>query len=763
MKTVIELKKQWQTQLVKKGTIKPIMGETTPFVFKDRLYRLENWQKFMELPHATCGERYMEDVVRIWDVEADRLVSVALTGHSFGMAFVWENRVYVYSAAHPTNNQWRTVTEITLTTSDDLLHWTPPEVVLRAEPGEHLFNVAVCRGENRFILLYETNDKRWPPFTFKFCESADLRHWTVIPDAVYGRDKYVGGPALYHEGDWYYTLYLQDLGGKWETRITRSRDLIHWEDAPTARPFLTFDETRPFQYWHQGESRSVKEINASDAELCEWKGRILVYFNGGDQQSSGDLQLAEFEGSQRQLFETFFAEPVVALPSARQLAFQERQFGAFVHFGLATWYDGAATAVFPKGLREPYVFNLDQWGSMTAQPPAATFNPSELDATQWVAAAKAMGIRHIVLTAKHHNGFCLWPTATTEYCVRNSPWRGGHGDVLREFAEAARKAGLGVGLYISAGDVNQGCFSTPEPQGQRRLAGDQKRYLPIFEAQFREILSGYGELCEIWLDGALDPFGPDVLRPDGKPVGTHCWDALIAMARKLQPQAVIMGGTQPDARWPGNEDGLAPYPLWNVIEPGQEAANYLPTGATGWLVPEADVFTRPTWFWTPGSDAQLASLDRLMDIYVRSIGHGANLLVNLTPDRRGLIDAAEVARLTEFGADIRRRFGTPIAETSSEGRWGEGQILQLDLGKPVRVEGVALEEDLRFGQKIRSYRVEALIGNEWKPVVEGESIGRQRIQAFPPVVASALRIRVLLSEAVPHLRKFAVYGESVTH
>jgi len=748
----------WQNPLVKKGTLKPIMGETTPFVFKDRLYRLENWQKFMEIPRATCGDRYLEDVVRIWDVEADRLVSVVLTGHSFGMAWVWEDRVYVYSAAHPVNNQWRTVTEITLTTSADLITWTTPEIVLRAEPGEHLFNVAVCRGPDRFIMLYETDDERWPKFTFKYCESTDLRNWKLIPDAIYGREKYVGGPALYYEGGRYYTLYLEDLGGKWETHITRSNDLIHWEDAPADRPFLTFDPERPFEYWHQGELRKVREINASDAELCEWQGQTLVYFNGGDQQSAGDLQWAEFAGTPRQLLESFFAEPEVVLPSPRQLAFQERQFGAFIHFGMATWYAGPAVASFPRSLQEPYVFNLDQWGAMTAQPPAATFAPRELAAAQWVAAAKAMGAQHVVLTAKHHNGFCLWPTKTTEYCVRNSPWRNGKGDVLREVADAARAAGLGVGFYLSAGDVNQGCFSTPEPQGQRRLIGDAERYYRVFEAQFREVLSGYGELCEIWLDGALDPFGTDVHRTDGAAVGLRYWSPLIAMARALQPKAVIMGGVTPDLRWPGNEEGLAPYPLSYVVEPGQEAANWVPAGTTGWIVPEADVFIRPSWFWTADSDDKLFSLERLRDVYNRSIGHGANLLINLTPDRRGLIPDAEVRRLTELGDDIRRRFGNPLAETTSVSRWSEGRTLELAWDPPSPVTAIVIEEDLRYGQRVDAYRIEAELAGAWRTVAEGLTIGRRRIASIPQVLTRRLRLRVVASAPLPKVRRFAAFG-----
>lgn len=749
----------WQNPLLKQGAIKPLMGETTPFVFKGRLYRLENWQKFMELPHANVGERYLEDVVRIWDVEKDSLVSIALKGHSFGTAFMWKDRVYVYAAAHPKSGPWRTTTEITLTTSDDLQHWTAPEVVLRSERGEHLFNTAVCRGKDSFILLYETDDTRWPAFTFKYCTSTDLRHWSLIPDAIYGREKYVGGPALYYEDGWYYTLYLQDLGGKWETRITRSHDLLHWEDAPTDRSFVTFDPAREFHYWHHGEDRTVRECNASDAELCEWKGHTLVYFNGGDQQSGGDLQQASFDGLPRQLLASYFTEPKLMLPSSRQQAFQKRQFGAFVHFGMATWYDGPETAVFPDRLRTPYAFTLNIWGLMVAQPPAQTFNPTALDTKQWVATAKAMGARHVVLTAKHHNGFCLWPTATTTYCVRNSPWREGQGDVLHEFVTAVRAAGLSPGLYISAGDINQGCFSTPEPQGHRRLVGDIDKYYPVFEAQFREILSNYGELGEIWLDGALDPFSPDVQRADGTPVGPSYWNKLIAMARTLQPHAVIMGGTHPDVRWTGNEDGLALYPLWNVLEPGQEVANYLPAGATGWLAPEADVFTRPTWFWAPNSDDALASLARLREVYHFSVGHGANLLINMTPDRRGLIADAEVQRLTELGNDLQQRYAAPLAETSSERRWGEGKTLELLWDTPTLVTAVVLEEDLRYGQRVTHYRIEAEMNGNWQSISEGTSIGRVRIAQIPPTETRHLRLRILMSAPLPKIRRFAAFHE----
>lgn len=309
---------EWKNPLKKKGTVVLEMGETTPFVFNDRLYRLENWQKFLAVPSALPAERFMEDEVRIWDVDSGGVVSIPFVGYSFGFAFVWDGQVYVFATKHIADRPWRTCTEIDVIFSSDLIHWTSPKTVINAEPvirngktdREHLFNTAVCRDKEKFVLLYETDDPQWPAFTFKYCESRDLINWKRIPDAVYGRDKYVGGPALYFEGGWFYTLYLEDLGGysggTWETRITRSCDLVHWEDAPPNRHFLAPDLTRIFEYDRGGKVVKVKEINASDAELCYWKGKTLVYFGGGDQQTSGDLQQAEFDGTPRELLEYFY-------------------------------------------------------------------------------------------------------------------------------------------------------------------------------------------------------------------------------------------------------------------------------------------------------------------------------------------------------------------------------------------------------------------------------------------------------------------------
>jgi len=295
----------WKSPLVKKGKLNSPLVEVTPFVFKDRLYLLENWQKFWELPNPADGHRYQEDQVRIGDVEAGKIVSVALVGHGLGMALVVKDRVYVFAGDWGSDKKWR-IKKIDMTWSDDLVHWSKPVAVLEAQPNEHFFNVSVCRGDGRFVLLVESDDPRWPAFTFKYFASEDLVRWKPIPQGLYGTNKYVGGPALYYEGGMYYTLYLESLGGgRYETRIARSKDLVHWEDAPQNRPFVTFD---PKHLVHPIRSGTIHECNASDAEVVYWRGKTLVYFTGGDQHVAGDLQRAEFKGTPRELFELHFRQ-----------------------------------------------------------------------------------------------------------------------------------------------------------------------------------------------------------------------------------------------------------------------------------------------------------------------------------------------------------------------------------------------------------------------------------------------------------------------
>ncbi|GMW03122.1 MAG: hypothetical protein AMXMBFR84_42580 [Candidatus Hydrogenedentota bacterium] len=724
---------EWQNRLTKVGKLNSPLVEVTPFIFKGRRCLLENWQRQWEKIGSPDGDRFQEDQVRIRDLETDEIISVALTGHGLGMAFVWEGRVYVFAGNWGTEKKWQ-IKAIEMTYSDDLIHWSEPRVVLRAGEGERFFNVSVCRGRDAFVLLVESDDARWPAFTFKYFTSDDLIDWTPVEHAQYGREKYVGGPALYFYGDYFYTLYLQSLGdGYYETRVARSKDLVHWQDAPVERPVVTYD---PLQTVHEIRPPEIREKNASDVEIYEWEGKTYAYFTGGDQQVGGDLQLAVFEGSAQELLEHYFAAPNLPAPRPNQISYQEAQLGAFVHFGPATFAGGDFMQV----------------------PAAALFNPSELDADQWMKAAVAMGAKHIVLTAKHHNGYCLWPTKTTEYSVKGSPWKGGQGDVVREFVDAARRHGLKPGLYLSGGDKSFPCTSTPDPVGERVIEGDRNAYYPVFLEQLRELLTGYGELSAMWFDGAYDPFGWDVRNAKGEYLGPVFGDAAALMVHELQPNAVVFNGTRPDIRWSGSERGEAAYPLWNVVTPEVATQVWCPVYANGYIPAEANVHTRKGWFWEANTDETLLTVDRLIEIAHTSLGRGANLLINMTPDTRGLVPDAEVMLLREFGEQWRSMYGAPIAAISSEDRWEEGNVLTVDLGGSHRIDRVLLEEEFALGQRVKTFRLEVRVGGEWKVVSEGQTIGRMRIERFDPVETDALRVRVIDTLAMPCIRNVSVYA-----
>lgn len=293
----------WTNRLKRTISLGPITHEVTPFVLNDRFYRVENHPRFLDFPTDDPTYRFHEDEVRIRDVEADKIISVPLTNHYFGAGYVYGKRLYIFAGDYGTDLPWRHHKKIDMVYSDDLVNWSAPVTVLESERNELLFNTAICRGPDRFIMLYETDDSRWPPFTFKYCESDDLIHWKRIPDAVYGVDKYVGGPALYFANGWYYTLYLHNLPtGQYENRITRSRDLIHWQDAPEGRAVLPVVPTHVPDPGHP----DVHELSASDAELCFWRDKTILYFHSGNQQGVAGLEMAEFDGPPEDLLEHYF-------------------------------------------------------------------------------------------------------------------------------------------------------------------------------------------------------------------------------------------------------------------------------------------------------------------------------------------------------------------------------------------------------------------------------------------------------------------------
>ena len=376
------------------------------------------------------------------------------------------------------------------------------------------------------------------------------------------------------------------------------------------------------------------------------------------------------------------ALPIIP-PSPGQLCWQAKEVGVFFHFG-------------------PNTFAALEWSDGTL--PAASFNPTELDARQWIAAAAEAGARYVVLTAKHHDGFCLWPTDTTDYSVASSPWRGGKGDVVAEVAAAAEEYGLDLGLYLSPWDRNAACYP------------DKQAYDEFYQDQLRELCTRYGKLTELWFDGA------------GSQGREYDWVGIGEVIKEHQPDAMIFNMGAPTIRWVGNEDGLAADPV-NYVVAETDFSQYT-TYSTQlaealYLPPECDVSIRKGWFWADHD--QPKSLEHLLGIYYRSVGMGANLLLNLPPDDRGLIPDADRNRVREWRSELDRRFAAPIESTLTKiDSDHDSTTWRADFTGPVDLDHLELVEDYSRGQRVQAHRVQAAD----RTLAEGLTIGNKRIHAF---------------------------------
>ena len=436
------------------------------------------------------------------------------------------------------------------------------------------------------------------------------------------------------------------------------------------------------------------------------------------------------------------------VPSARQLRWQALEFQAFVHFGMNTFTDR-------------------EWGEGTEDP--KLFDPTDLDADQWVEAVKAAGIRGLIVTAKHHDGLCLWPSRFTEHSVKNSPWKGGKGDVVGEVAAACRRGGLAFGVYVSPWDRHEPSY------------GDSPRYNRHFKDQLRELLTDYGEISEVWFDGACAE-GPNGRRQ------VYDWDGYFALIRELQPGAVI-SIIGPDARWIGNEAGVTRESEWSVIPVvGQDGApsKTNPGGIAGldaqaadlgsfgriaevarqggrliWYPGQVDVSIRPGWFYHAAEDDKVKTLDHLLDIYYTSVGGNAQLLLNIPPDKRGRIHENDAARLKELGDRLRETFAVDLAEGATMSAASSGQApgaVVWDLGG-VKTFNVALvAENLSRGQRVEAFALDAWDGRDWSEIARGTTIGWKKLLRSPAVSAAKVRLRVLRSRGGPGLLAPARFG-----
>lgn len=428
------------------------------------------------------------------------------------------------------------------------------------------------------------------------------------------------------------------------------------------------------------------------------------------------------------------------VPSPQQLEWQQMELTAFLHFGINTFTDR-------------------EWGDGKEDP--ALFNPTDLDAEQWVRELKEAGFKMVLLTAKHHDGFCLWPTKTTKHSVASSPWKDGKGDVVKELRDACTKYGMKFGVYLSPWDRNAECY------------GDSPRYNEFFIEQLTELLTNYGEVHEVWFDGANGE------GPNGKKQ-VYDWDAFYKTIQRLQPKAVmaIMGD---DVRWVGNERGLGRETEWSatVLTPGIYArsaennsrldinsqakdlgSREMLENATElfWYPSEVDVSIRPGWFWHENENGKVKSLKHLADIYFQSVGYNSVLLLNIPPDRRGHIHEADVARLKEFAAYRQQVFADNRVQKGQK-MWdaASGDQREYELKSSSKINVVLLQEDIARGQRVESFRVEARVEGQWQLLGEGTTVGYKRMLRFPTIEAKALRITIGSARLEAHISNVAAY------
>jgi len=407
-----------------------------------------------------------------------------------------------------------------------------------------------------------------------------------------------------------------------------------------------------------------------------------------------------------------------AIPTPRQQEFQDWEFGVFLHFGIRTFYEGHK-----------------DWDGKPMFP--SEFKPARLDCNQWVETAKEAGAKYMVLTAKHHDGFANWPSKYTDFSVASSSWKDGKGDVVEEFLEACHRHGMKSGLYYSPAESGNKTYDDP------------KAYDDYFINQICEILTGKGDVDIVWFDGC------------GSEGHTYDWPRITAEIRRMQPNVLIFNMGDPDFRWVGNESGIAPRPVWNTVDSvdfSVKTSEKESVGEPKWLSPECDCMMRfKNWFYSDSDEGTVKSLDELMGMYYYSVGRGCNLLLNIGPDRRGLLPDADGARLLEFGAEIRRRFGSPVATTGAFRREGDKWLYSSD--EPFMVDHVVAMEDLTSGERVREFKIamNPTHGGQNITLYTGENLGHKAICSFPPVKTRELWLEVTASDGQPELRSLEVH------
>lgn len=444
--------------------------------------------------------------------------------------------------------------------------------------------------------------------------------------------------------------------------------------------------------------------------------------------------------------------PSGPIPSAAQVAWHEMELNAFVHFTTNTFTD-------------------KEWGYGDEDP--SIFNPTAFNADQWVTTFKDAGFRGVILTCKHHDGFCLWPSKFTEHSVKNSPFKK---DVVKEVADACKRHGLKFGIYVSPWDRNHAQYGSPE-------------YVQYYRNQLQELFTNYGPIFEMWFDGANGGDGFYGGKREARKIngGTYYdWPTTLNLVREAEPEVIFFSDAGPGVRWVGNERGVAGETNWNTITPDTLFAgkggieNLLNTGSengTHWIPAEVDVSIRPGWFYHAKEDSMVKTPEQLVEIYLTSVGRGSTLLLNVPPDRRGLIHENDVQALTQWRALLNERFKTNLAadakvtasavrgdskqfagenvkDNNPETYWAlndseRSGTIEFSFGEQRLVQYVLLQEYIKLGQRVKSFTIEAKTNDGWKKIGAGTTIGYKRIIKVDPVEASSVRISINDAKACP--------------
>ena len=460
--------------------------------------------------------------------------------------------------------------------------------------------------------------------------------------------------------------------------------------------------------------------------------------------------------------------PCSPVPSQRQLRWHEMEFYGFLHFTVNTFTD-------------------KEWGY--GDESEKVFNPTDFDADQIVRTARDAGMKGLVLTCKHHDGFCLWPSKYTEHCVKNSPWRNGQGDVVKEISGACRRHGLKFGVYLSPWDRNNKAYGTTQ-------------YITYYRDQLRELLTNYGEVFIVWFDGANGGDGYYGGARETRHIDNRTyydWPNTWNLVRELMPKAVMFSDAGPDVRWVGNEDGVAGDPCWATLDmtengryPGgsSRGLNSGQRPGTAWLPPECDVSIRPGWFYHASEDTRVKTPAQLVELYYKSVGRGACLNLNIPPDRRGRINERDIASLRQFRRILDATFATDLAKgaklTASNTRGNDRRFapdnvldgdrntywctddavttprLVLELAQPTTFNVVSLREYLPLGHRVEAFALDQWKDGRWEQFESGTSIGNRRLLRVPSVTTRKVRLRITKAAACPAISDLALFAEPAT-